>query len=244
MNDEVKKLEQEANDARARLKSDLLVLSSSHTYEAFKEDLRTEANDTLSKLIDGAKARVAANPAAALAIGAGIAWRIIERPPIAATLIGAGLFSLFRTSPPRRSPLEKRDYLFEGQARLKEQVGDFVAEVRDEVVDMANLATNRASEVAGAATEKVRDVASAATSKTRESAANLGQRVSDVMNDAEEFISEAPSRVGRMAQAATATLDDAISDAKTRDTILLGVAGLAVATALGIAFQRTVSADQ
>ena len=78
MNDEVKKLEQEANDARARLKSDLLVLSSSHTYEAFKEDLRTEANDTLSKLIDAAKARVAANPAAALAIGAGIAWRIIE----------------------------------------------------------------------------------------------------------------------------------------------------------------------
>jgi hypothetical protein len=243
MNDEVKKLEQEANDARARLKGDLIVLSSSHTYEAFKEDLRTEANDTLYKLIDGAKARVAANPAAALAIGAGIAWRVIERPPIAATLIGVGLFSLFRTSPPPRSPSEKRDYLSEGQTRLKEQVNDFVGEVRDEVVDMASLATSRASEVAGAATEKLRDVASAATFKTRESAAYLGQRVADVMNDAGEFISEAPSRAGRMAQKATTTLDDAISDDNTRDTILLGVAGLAVATALGIAFQRARSAD-
>src|SRR4029078_9481525 len=126
---------------------------------------------------------------------------------------------------------------------LKEQVGDFVAEVRDEVVDMANLATDRASEVAGAATEKVRDVASAATSKTRESAANLGQRGSDVMNDAGEFILVAPSRAGRMAQAATATLDDAISDDNTRDTILLGVAGLAVATAFGIALHSAVSAE-
>src|SRR4029078_10724747 len=244
MTNDVRNLEREVETARSRLRSDLSVLSSPRTYAAFKEDLRSEANSTVNNLVEGLKARAAANPAAALAIGAGIAWRIIERPPIAATLIGAGLFSFFPTSPPPPSTLSKRDYLFEGQARLKEQVGDFVAEVRDEVVDMANLATNRASEVAGAATEKVRDVASAATSKTRESAANLGQRVSDVMNDAEEFISEAPSRVGRMAQAATATLDDAISDAKTRDTILLGVAGLAVATALGIAFQRTVSADQ
>ena len=97
-----RKLEREVEIARSRLKSDLSVLSSPRTYAAFKEDLKSEANSTVYNLVDGLKARAAANPAAALAIGAGIAWRVIERPPIAAALIGAGLFSLFRTTPSKK----------------------------------------------------------------------------------------------------------------------------------------------
>ena len=140
MTNDVRNLEREVEIARSRLKSDLSVLSSPRTYAAFKEDLKSEANSTVNNLIDGLKARAAANPAAALAIGAGIAWRVIERPPIAAALIGAGLFSLFRTTPVKSSPFQQRDYFAEGRQRLTEQVSDFAEEIRDEAVDMARSA--------------------------------------------------------------------------------------------------------
>jgi hypothetical protein len=215
MSDQVTKLEREVESARARLRSDLSVLSSPRTYVAFKEELKSEAHASVYNIIDGLKARAAANPAAALAIGAGIAWRVIERPPIAAALIGAGLFSLFRTSPVERSPFEKRDYVSEGQERLKEQVSDFAEEIRDQAVDMASAVASRASDFAGAATEKMRDLA-----------------------DAGEIAAKVP---GSMVEKASLAIHDAISDHDTRDKILLGAAGLAVATALGIAIQRSMS---
>jgi len=93
MSDNLSKLEREVEIARSRLKSDLSVLTSPRTYASFKDDLKSEANSTFYNVVDGLKARAAANPAAALAIGAGIAWRAIERPPIAAALIGTGLMS-------------------------------------------------------------------------------------------------------------------------------------------------------
>ena len=47
-----------------------------------------------------------------------------------------------------------------------------------------------------------------------------------------------------MIKKASLTVEDAISDNDTRDKLLLGAAGLAVATALGIAFQRAMSSTQ
>jgi hypothetical protein len=43
--------------------------------------------------------RASANPSAALAIGAGLAWRFAHRPPIATLLVGVGLAGLLRTNP-------------------------------------------------------------------------------------------------------------------------------------------------
>lgn len=241
MTDGVRKLEREVEIARSRLRSDLSVLSSPRTYADFKEDLKSEATSKVNDLVDALKARAAANPAAALAIGAGIAWRVIERPPIATALIGAGLFSLFRTSPVERSPFEERDYVSEGQERLKEQVSDFADEIKDHAVDMASVVASRASDVAGAATEKMRDFASAATSKAKVHISSVSQLASDGMDDAAGLAAEVPARAGRMIQKASLALEDAVSDDDTRDKILLGAAGLAVATALGIAFQRSMS---
>jgi len=241
MTNDVRKLEHEVEIARSRLRSDLSVLSSPRTYAAFKEDLKSEANSTVNNLIDGLKARAAANPAAALAIGAGITWRVIERPPIAAALIGAGLLSLLRTSPVERSPFEERDYVSEGQERLKEQVSDFADDIKDHAVDMASVVANRASDVASAATEKMRDLASAATSQAKEHISSVSHLASDGMNDAAGLAAEVPARAGRIVQKASMAIEDAISDGDTRDKILLGAASLAVATALGIAFQRSIS---
>jgi len=242
MNDEVRKLELEVEGARSRLRNDLAVLSSPHTYTAFKEDVKTEAQATVYNVVEGMKARAAANPAAALAIGAGIAWRVIERPPIAAALIGAGLISLFRTSPAERSPFENRDYVAEGQERLKEQVSDFADEVSQQAADMAGAVGRRASDLAGAATEKMGELASEAGSKAKDRAASITDFASDAMNDAGERALKATGRAGRMVRNASLAVDDAFSDERTRDKLLLGAAGLAVATALGIAIQRSRTA--
>lgn len=244
MNDDVQKLEREVDIARSRLKSDLSVLSSPRTYAAFKEDLKREANSTVYNLVEGLKARAAANPAAALAIGAGIAWRVIERPPIAAALIGAGLFSLFRTTPVKRSPFEQRDYFAEGRERLTQQVSDFAEDVRDEAVEMAGTAASHAGNVASAAAEKMRDFASAAAVQAKEHASSVSHFASGAMDNATEFAEEVPARAGRMIQKASLAVEDAFSDRDTRDNILLGAAGLAVAAALGIAVQRSMSAPE
>ncbi len=111
-------LERDVIQARARFANDLARLRSPDNLARFKDDLWTEARETTDELVgktkeaakDGAqrmltelKERAAANPLATAAIGAGLAWRFIHRPPIATLLIGAGLFGLLRTSAPQRS---------------------------------------------------------------------------------------------------------------------------------------------
>ena len=241
MSDNLRKLECEVEIARSRLKSDLTVLSSPSTYASFKEALKTEANSTLYNVVDGLKARAAANPAAALAIGAGIAWRVIERPPIAAALIGAGLFSLFRTEPKESSPFEQRDYLAEGRERFKEQLSDFAGGIRDGVAEAASVTADHAGNLASAAVVKVQDFAATAASVTGEQASSVGTLASDAISDASEWAEDMPARAGRVIQKASLAVEDAISDDDTRDKILLGAAGVAVAAALGLAFQRSLS---
>src|SRR5687767_10900425 len=107
-------IEREVEAARAKLAGDLATLRSPATYSEFTSDLKSEAlemkdalvdkakssvQSTFENFVDDMKARAAANPAATLAIGAGVAWRLIQHPPIATALIGAGLYSLFRTAP-------------------------------------------------------------------------------------------------------------------------------------------------
>ena len=90
--------EHEVERSRTKLTQDLGVLCSSETFAAFTDDLKKEAFETRDAFWEKLKARAASNPAAVMAIGAGLAWRIIQHPPIASALIGVGLFSLWKTS--------------------------------------------------------------------------------------------------------------------------------------------------
>ena len=111
-------LERDVEVARARFAEDLGRLRDPSTFSALKHDLLEEArqakDDVVAKAKEAAKEgaedllgqlkeKAAANPAAALAIGAGLAWRIIHKPPIASLLVGIGLVSLWRTEPRRSS---------------------------------------------------------------------------------------------------------------------------------------------
>jgi len=97
MSNSVTECEREVEIARAKLTRDLSTLRSPETFSSFTGELKAEAFEAKDAVVEHAKeavrtsvedfvedlkARAAANPAAALAIGAGLAWRVLRRPPI------------------------------------------------------------------------------------------------------------------------------------------------------------------
>jgi hypothetical protein len=116
---ELDRLEGDVRDARRRLKSDLEILRAPETFSSFKEEVLDEARrsrdgivanvkeaaaDGAERLVADIKARAAANPVAVGAIAAGVAWRILRKPPITTMLVGYGLISLWRMKPGQLAP--------------------------------------------------------------------------------------------------------------------------------------------
>jgi hypothetical protein len=223
--DNLTKLEFEVEEARARFAKDLAVLRSPQTYRQFSADLKSEAQSVFERILDDLKARTAANPSAALAIGAGIGWRLLKHPPIATALIGAGLLSLWRTTPVY---VDEKDYLTTAQQRLGEQVSEAAETAKDFAAETVGSAQKKASEYAQAVQEKMHGLASSAAEQAAQGLEQAGEA-------ARHF----PDQAKTAAQRATARL----LDEGVRDQLLLGVAGLAVAAALGVTYQRRASHD-
>jgi hypothetical protein len=298
----LQQLEREVEAARARLVSDLTILRSPASFSEFKEELKHEALDAKDALIDKAqstmqstvdgivddiKARAAANPAAVLAIGAGIAWRLIRHPPIATALIGTGLYSLFRTTPARNGSGRQVDYLAQAKQRLGEQAGDLASAATDRAMEMAGTVKEHAVEMADSLREQAAELAEGAQERAQQlsdearqavghaaadvqdRAASAAQRTSAALGDARQIAEDAVARASASARRQTARLADearqsgadfsaraavtadrasssvqqALNDQDLRDKVLIGVAGLAVAAALGIAYQRRQNDD-
>jgi hypothetical protein len=214
-------LESEVEEARAKLAEDLALLRSPQTYRQSGANLKSAAQAVSHRILDDLKARTAANPSAALAIGAGIGWRLFKHPPIATALIGVGLLSLWRT---KAMPIPDQNYLATAQRRLGEQVSEAADTVKDYAVDAA---------VAGR--EKVGAYAQSAVETAEEFAASATERVADTLEGAREAAADVSNRAFSAVQRAT---PQAITDNGVRDQVLLGVAGAAVVAALGIAYQR------
>jgi hypothetical protein len=176
--------------------------------------------------MDDVKARAAANPAAVLAISAGIAWRLLKDPPIATALIGAGVLGLWRAKPIN---VAGGDYLSAAQQRLREQVGDALDTVKD-----------YASEAAVAAQEKATDYAQAAGKTVQGIAASAAKETVEAMESARAAAAALPDEAVDAAQRATSDLGHALNG-NLRDQLLLGAAGVAVAAALGLTYQRRIS---
>jgi predicted nucleic acid-binding protein len=225
---ELNALERDVEVTRAKFAHDLARLRSPHSLAEFKEDLWVHARDTKDGIVADLKARAAANPAALAAIAAGVAWRLFHRPPIATALIGLGLFSLLRTSPERT----------DSETWIDRYAEDPVGELR-----------SRASELADAAKQKVKDLSEQANQAAGEVTKELKERAAAATERATETLREASDaardRVTRLADdsmsasdRASARLHAAMPDRDDRDNYLLGAAALAVAAAVGIAFQR------
>ncbi len=140
----------------------------------------------------------------------------MKDPPIATALIGAGMLSLWRTTPIRG---DDEDYLRTAQERFGEQVSQVVDTVKDYAAETAVAVGERVGTYAQSARETVEDAASLVVEKSADA-----KRIPDKAVNA---MQHAKSQFGR-----------AVSDEGVRDQFLLGVAGLAVVAALGIAYQR------
>jgi hypothetical protein len=187
-------LERDIEETRARLVRDLDRLRSTETISGFKADLLAQASETKDQLLDKAKesashrmqdlwremkARAAANPAAALALGAGLAWRLVRRPPVASALVGIGLISLWRTDP--RHPASGVD--------LAARSAEFFETAKEKAEDATAALHERTKQVRSAASELMESATEAvgnavqASQETVETMRQSGQEMLPVAAD-------------------------------------------------------------
>jgi hypothetical protein len=160
-------LERDVEDARIRLVHDVGRLRAPATLSGFKDDVVAKAQEVrhqwVHKATDAASIsvrriwsdlvdRASANPGAALVIGAGLAWRLAHRPPIATLLVGVGLASLLRTNPSSSpSPIITRASELGGTARdwggaVNETMRDWAEQTRDAAGQTLSQVSKSASE--------------------------------------------------------------------------------------------------
>jgi hypothetical protein len=254
--DTVTQCEREVELARAKLTRDLGTLRSPTTFSSFTDDLKGEAfkakdavlqhakdavHNSVMGFVEGVKAKAAANPAAALAIGAGLAWQLLRHPPIATLLVGAGVFSLWRTPVLRIEGRHNKDYLDQGKQRLKQQMNEFGVEASKVAADAGRAVAEKAGQAYDSAMATVEGFSHDAAESVADLTSSATAKAERVLSTARGNVSDAGDRI------ATSLRDTASTDlfpaADTRDRILLGMAGLAVAGALGIAYQKRVATE-
>jgi hypothetical protein len=263
----LRELEQDVEVARARLARNLATLRSPRTASEFTESLKQEAfeakdalldkaktsiQSSIESMIDDVKARAAANPTAALAIGAGLAWRLLRHPPIATVLVGAGLLSLFRTQPARLHGRAREDYLSYAKNRLVEQASEAADVVKEKAAALGETVSEKAAETAADIKDRMQDLTAQAASAAGDAAKHTKERANAMWNETAETLQPAGQSARWTASTGTSRARDttdqvwafaqsSMDDAEARDKVLLGAAGLAVVAALGIACQRRLA---
>jgi gas vesicle protein len=247
-------LERDVEQARSRLAHDLTRLRSPATFSAFKDELTAEKDelvdkvkdatrDTTQRILNDLKDKAIANPAATLAIGSGLAWRIFRHPPIASLLVGLGVVSLLRTSPSRSSQPYMGLYDEDPAARWKDKgFAARASEVGESVKERVQEWSTQASETARERMSELGGKASAMTERASEMARTTADRASELAErasaTAHRTATQISDKAAETANKVSTTLYDSIPEQETRDKLLLGTAALAVAAAVGIAYQR------
>ena len=242
---ELNVLERDVEQARARFAGDLARLRSPATLSNFQDDLWARASETkddlaekakeaatdgVQRLVSDLKEKAAANPAAALAIGAGLAWRLVHLPPIASLLVGIGLFSLWRTTPSEGEGPVPRAADLAGQ--VKETLQEWSADATENLTQIADKASAATEEAYASARDTVSQVKTHVTVAADQAAGSVQETMTHIRDQA--------SADGAKTSAAVRAITP---NEEARDNLLLGAAALAVAAAVGIAYQRR-SADE
>jgi len=237
--DELLAHEKAVEQSRVKLSEDLAILCSPETRAAFTGDLKHEALDVKDALWEKVKARAASNPAAVMAIGAGLTWHWLRNPPVTSALIGVGLFSLWKTQP--RTAYDETGkrlgYLEQSKEVLKQQAEKAVAVAGDLATKTGEVATTKGYEALQMAKDKM-------TEWQGEIANTVTEATGQLKSSAEDLSAEIRHK-GRSLrheiQGVAASRVDRVADPDIRNTLLLGLAGAAVAAALGIACQKKMS---
>ena len=172
--------------------------------------MREAASSRAERLIADIKDRAAANPVAVGAIAAGVAWRILRKPPITTMLVGYGLISLWRTEPGQPSPGAETVYRAADMAvEAKEQVEQWGSEAGDAIA--------RATDV----------VIPAVTETVQRWSADVGEAASQASSSARSLVASGSQ-----------SLQHIVMDKQERDKVLLGAAAVALTAALGLVCLR------
>jgi hypothetical protein len=272
MTDSVAEREHDVRSARDKLTADLAALRSpanlreftavlKHEAVAAKDSVVQQTKDSVQSAVEGVvvdlKSKASSNPAAVLAIGAGIAWQLLRNPPIVTALIGVGLYSLLRTPSSGPAARNNREYLDQGAERLKQQVSGFGTDAVGVAADVGQTVFEKGAQLYDSTKAKMHDLtleavnsASMASSAVRERtdglAASARRTFHDALDQVEEVAtSSAGAAASRLRENAHSTTNSTVSirdlPRGSRDTILIGVAGVAVAAALGIAVQKRIA---
>jgi hypothetical protein len=255
---ELDRLEEDVAKARERVVADVARLRSPTAMAEFKADISNTFSDSAQRTLDGLKSRAAANPAAVLAIGAGLLWRFARHPPIATVLVGVGLASLMRTNPDSPpSPVVTRTSDFahaaaEKASELSEQAREFTAQAREtaaaaaaRVSETAERVSNQATQMAARVGERgarladqAVDTATRLSDDASETAARMSGHAAEAAARMSEGAGQFAAQASRSADRMTAAAQRALADGSARDTFLLGFAALAVGAAAFINYRR------
>jgi hypothetical protein len=219
-------LESEVDAARMRLASDLVRLRSPAPLATLRDAAMARARETASatgtRLWSDLKERAAANPTAALAIGAGIAWHLARHPPISTVLVGYGLYSLMRTSPS------------DGPSPIVSRAGEFVESVSETAAEWKEGVRETAAEWS----ESIRETAEGAREMAEGAREAAQQAAKGVREAAQEAYAQTSDGASQLAARSSHAIERAAADEELRDRYLVGAAMLAVGAATVIAFRR------
>jgi cell division septum initiation protein DivIVA len=251
---ELNRLEEDVAKARERVVTDVARLRSPAAMAEFKADIGQTLSDSAQRTVENLKNRAAANPAAVLAIAAGLLWRFARHPPIASLLVGVGLASLLRTSPDSPpSPVVTRSGELlhaanEKASELTEQAREFSGQAREAVASTAATLSQTAGRIADQVAQTTARVSEQGARVSAEAARMSGQATDTatrISGQAAETAARMSEGAGQFAAQASRSADrlrvaaqQALPDMPGRDGLLLGVAAVAVGAAARIGLRR------
>ncbi len=245
---DLRRLEREAELARARLRHTLAQIKDPDTLENAKQELKDRADDMKEQVlgyIRGARDEVVEtglsrsnifsrklqrtaieNPLPVLLIGAGLGWHLYKKPPITAALLGAGVYGLMRNWDNKADEHAWRDP-YNRTAPRGYVPGGVAGYGYDEVNDVASaaervktVATNLAYGAENVVSE-VREAVDGAAQRVRETVTGSVGQMQQQMNAAErqgEHMAEEARKRLRSSKRGTPLFDE-----KTRDQLGLVV---------------------
>lgn len=247
---ELIKLERDVIQARARFAGDLAVLRSPDTLADFKDDVqakaigikddlvakaKTSVTDTTDGLVADLKGRANANPGAVLAIGAGLAWYLLRKPPITSALVGFGLWSLWRTTPaPEGEGFGPRTVELAHAARDK--VEDLRAQASERVAHLAEQAAATADQVSTSVRRTVHDL--------QDAAVNAAGSVRDTVHGVQDAAMAAAGRASTTTRDAASQLRRESATLGDKASALAGSAGERASALAGSASELAGSAGE
>jgi F0F1-type ATP synthase membrane subunit b/b' len=278
---EVDALERDVEAARARLVNrvaqlkappisgvkDELVADATEYKDEVIDSAKQKVTDAIDGFVSDVKRRAADNPVAVAAIGAGLAWRLWQKPPIATLLVGAGVAALFGRSSVHEIDIDPYDpdrpsgYVPGGVAGYG--YGTTRGTIEQKVIGGATVAAETAREKVSELRAKANELKDSAfrsagelTDRARESAAELRDNAvrsaGELMGSARHSADQLRNETVRSSGAAVDTLSSYARDARSRiqpareyaedvvrdNGVYLGLAALAVGAAAGIGFMQ------